>query len=105
MVISATRELATWGREKITEAVLAELYRLLPELAHAKVLRSRVITEHKATFSAVPGVDELRPTQSTSIPGLFLAGDYTQTGWPATMEGAVRSGQLAAGAIRAVANP
>lgn len=105
VVISATRELATWGREQITEAVLAELHRLLPELAQAKVLRSRVITEHKATFSAVPGVDELRPTQSTSIPGLFLAGDYTQTGWPATMEGAVRSGQLAAGAIRAAANP
>jgi squalene-associated FAD-dependent desaturase len=101
VVISATRELANWGREKITEAVLAELQQLLPELAQAKVLRSRVITEHKATFSAVPGVDKLRPAQATSIPGLFLAGDYTQTGWPATMEGAVRSGQLAAQAIRA----
>ncbi len=103
VVISATRELANWGREKIVDAVLAELRQLLPELASAKVLRTRVITEHKATFSAVPGVDELRPTQSTSIPGLFLAGDYTQTGWPATMEGAVRSGQLAAQAIRAAA--
>jgi squalene-associated FAD-dependent desaturase len=105
VVISATRELATWGREKITEAVLAELHQLLPDLATARVLRSRVITEHKATFSAVPGVDQLRPTQATSIPGLFLAGDYTQTGWPATMEGAVRSGQMASGAIRAAEGP
>ena len=43
-----------------------------------------------------PGDDSLRPTQRTPVEGLFLAGDYTQTGWPATMEGAVRSGFLAA---------
>jgi uncharacterized protein with NAD-binding domain and iron-sulfur cluster len=105
VVISATRQWADWSREKITEVVLAELHQLLPELAKAKVLRTRVVTEHKATFSAVPGVDAWRPTQATSIPGLYLAGDYTLTGWPATMEGAVRSGQLAATAIRAAERP
>jgi uncharacterized protein with NAD-binding domain and iron-sulfur cluster len=58
-----------------------------------------VITEHRATFRAVPGVDQLRPTQITPLDNFFLAGDWTQTGWPATMEGAVRSGYLAAEAI------
>jgi squalene-associated FAD-dependent desaturase len=105
VVISATRDWADWGHEKISEVVLAELHQLLPKLAVAKVLRTRVITEHKATFSAVPGVEALRPTQATSIADLYLAGDYTQTGWPATMEGAVRSGQLAAASIRATVHP
>jgi uncharacterized protein with NAD-binding domain and iron-sulfur cluster len=57
------------------------------------------VTEHAATFSAVPGVDRWRPGQETPIRNLFLAGDWTATGWPATMEGAVRSGYLAAEAL------
>jgi uncharacterized protein with NAD-binding domain and iron-sulfur cluster len=63
------------------------------------VLRTKVVTEHTATFSAVPGVDAFRPTQETPVPRLYLAGDYTDTGWPATMEGAVRSGYRAAEAV------
>ena len=63
------------------------------------MLRARVVTEHAATFSAVPGVDRWRPPQATPLPNLFLAGDWTLTGWPATMEGAVRSGYLAAEAL------
>jgi uncharacterized protein with NAD-binding domain and iron-sulfur cluster len=59
----------------------------------------RVITEHAATFSAVPGVDAWRPAQQTPIANLLLAGDWTKTDWPATMEGAVRSGYLAAEAL------
>jgi uncharacterized protein with NAD-binding domain and iron-sulfur cluster len=59
-------------------------------------LRAWVVTEHAATFSAVPGVDRWRPKQASPIHNLFLAGDWTSTGWPATMEGAVRSGYLAA---------
>jgi len=58
-----------------------------------------VVTEHAATFSAVPGVDRWRPTQASPIANLFVAGDWTRTGWPATMEGAVRSGYLAAEAL------
>ncbi len=54
------------------------------------------MTEHRATFSVRPGIDAIRPTQRTEVPGLYLAGDWTDTGWPATMEGAVRSGYLAA---------
>src|SRR5262249_33987419 len=62
----------------------------------AKVLRSWVVVEHGATFSVSPGVDSIRPRQQTQVDGLLLAGDWTHTGWPATMEGAVRSGYLAA---------
>ena len=58
--------------------------------------RGRVITEHHATFSAVPGVDRWRPPQTSPLDNLFVAGDWTATGWPGTMEGAVRSGYLAA---------
>ena len=57
------------------------------------------MTEHGATFAVRPGVEALRPPQRTPIDGLFLAGDWTDTGWPATMEGAVRSGYLAAQGI------
>jgi uncharacterized protein with NAD-binding domain and iron-sulfur cluster len=58
-----------------------------------------VIKEVAATFSPQPGVDRWRPKQGTMVPGLFFAGDWTATGWPATMEGAVRSGYLAAEAV------
>ena len=63
------------------------------------LLRCRVVTEHAATFSAVPGVDRWRPAQASPLDNLFVAGDWTATGWPATMEGAVRSGYLAAEAL------
>jgi zeta-carotene desaturase len=53
----------------------------------------------RATFSAAPGTEQLRPGARTAAPNLFLAGDWTRSGWPATMEGAVRSGYLAAEAI------
>ena len=65
----------------------------------AALARARVVTEHAATFSAVPGVDRWRPGQASPVRNLFLAGDWTATGWPATMEGAVRSGYLAAEAL------
>jgi uncharacterized protein with NAD-binding domain and iron-sulfur cluster len=63
------------------------------------LVKATVIKEAAATFSPEPGVDRWRPKQQTAIPRLFLAGDWTDTGWPATMEGAVRSGYLAAEAL------
>jgi uncharacterized protein with NAD-binding domain and iron-sulfur cluster len=57
------------------------------------------VKEIRAVFSAAPGLEEHRPLSATTIPNLFLAGDWTRTGWPATMEGAVRSGYLAAEAV------
>lgn len=101
VVVSAARPLRGLGGDEIQARVLAELRHLYPAMVGANVHRVRVITEHTATFSAVPGVDALRPTQATPVPHLFLAGDWTATGWPATMEGAVRSGYVAAEALLA----
>ena len=99
VVVSASRDLKVLGREEIQTRIVDELKRLYPAMLQAKVLQVKVVTEQTATFSVVPGIDELRPTQCTPLTGFVLAGDYTQTGWPATMEGAVRSGQLAAGVV------
>ena len=96
IVISASRELAGQSRAAILEQVLGELSAVWPAIATARLLHSRQVTEHRAVFSPVPGVDALRPRQQSPLANLQLAGDWTRTGWPATMEGAVRSGYLAA---------
>jgi squalene-associated FAD-dependent desaturase len=96
VVISASRELFVQGRETIIEQVTKELAAVWPIAAQAKLLQARLIMQQHAVFSPLPGSDRLRPRQKTSVPNLFLAGDWTATGWPATMEGAVRSGYLAA---------
>jgi uncharacterized protein with NAD-binding domain and iron-sulfur cluster len=96
IVISASYDLLAMDRVAIRDAVLGDLAEIWPETAQAQLLRWWVVTEHGATFAVRPGVDALRPTQRMPIDGLFLAGDWTRTGWPATMEGAVRSGYLAA---------
>jgi squalene-associated FAD-dependent desaturase len=108
VVVSAAHALRGLGGGEIERRVAAELRGLFPPLREAKLLRCRVVTEHAATFSAVPGVDALRPPQRSPLANLALAGDWTRTGWPATMEGAVRSGYLAAAALSeasADANP
>jgi squalene-associated FAD-dependent desaturase len=99
VVVSASRPLKGQGGDEIQRRIVGELRSLFPEAASATLLRGRVITEHAATFSAVPGVDRWRPDQVSPIDNLFVAGDWTATGWPATMEGAVRSGYLVAEAI------
>jgi uncharacterized protein with NAD-binding domain and iron-sulfur cluster len=99
VVISASYDLLTLDKNQILEAVLSDLQSIWPEAKDAKLLRSWVVTEHGATFAVRPGIDAHRPPQRTPIEGLFLAGDWTATGWPATMEGAVRSGYLAAEGI------
>jgi len=78
---------------------LAEAREFFPEARTANLLKSTVIKEVNATYSPRPGIDRQRPGQITAWPRVFLAGDWTATGWPATMEGAVRSGYLAAEAI------
>ena len=106
LVISASYELLQKSRQEIIELCLAEVRHALPKTRDAQLLKATVIKEAAATFSPEPGVDRFRPRQATSIPGLLLAGDWTQTGWPATMEGAVRSGYLAAEAlVRAAGTP
>lgn len=101
VVVSAARQFRALGHDEVQRLILEELARLFPEAKMAQVLRARVVTEHAATFSAVPGVDKWRPSQASPIPNLFVAGDWTATRWPATMEGAVRSGYLAAESLLA----
>lgn len=96
IVISASRNLTNMTHDEIVETVMKELKEVWESAREANVMHSRVITEKRAVFSVTPGIDELRPSQSTHIPNLHLAGDWTATNWPATMEGAVRSGYLAA---------
>ena len=99
LVISASYDLLRKSREDIIDLCLKELRQALPAAREAQLVKATVIKEATATFSPEPGVDQWRPAQETRTPGLFLAGDWTQTGWPATMEGAVRSGYLAAEAV------
>ena len=99
LVISASYDLLKKSREEIIELCLKEIRQALPAAREAQLVKATVIKEATATFSPEPGVDKWRPAQETKTPGLFLAGDWTATGWPATMEGAVRSGYLAAEAV------
>lgn len=87
------------SREQILASALAELELFLPRLHEARLMKSTVLKEARATFSVTPGLDPFRPLQITPWPQLFVAGDWTATDWPSTMEGAVRSGRLAAGAL------
>ena len=96
LVISASYDLVSMDKQAILDAALADLRALWPAASDAKLERSWVVTEHGATFGVRPGVEALRPPQRTPVDGLMLAGDWTDTGWPATMEGAVRSGYRAA---------
>ncbi len=99
LVISASYDLLSLDKTTIRDAALADLAELWPAAREAKLLRWWVVTEHGATFAVRPGIDAYRPSQRTPVEGLFLGGDWTATGWPATMEGAVRSGYLAAEGI------
>src|SRR5260370_14525338 len=93
LVISASYDLLQKPRQEIIDLCLAKVCAAVPAARDAHLMKATVIKEAAATFSPEPGVDRWRPKQHTSVPRLFLAGDWTDTGWPATMEGAVRSGQ------------
>jgi squalene-associated FAD-dependent desaturase len=99
LVISASWPELEMGREQILSSALREFETFFPAVREAKLLKSGVLKEARATFSVIPGLDQFRPSQVTEWPGLYLAGDWTATEWPSTMEGAVRSGRLAAGAL------
>jgi squalene-associated FAD-dependent desaturase len=99
LVISASYSLVPRSRQEIIELCLKELHDVLPAIREAKLVKGTVVKETSATFSPAPGSDRWRPAQKSPLTGLFLAGDWTSTGWPSTMEGAVRSGYLAAEAI------
>ncbi len=99
LVISASSAELGMGREAILAAALEELPLFFPEVREARLVKSSVLKEARATFSVVPGFDRWRAEQRTESKGLYVAGDWTRTEWPSTMEGAVRSGRLAAGEV------
>jgi zeta-carotene desaturase len=106
LVVSASRDWLPRPRRELLEIAEREIREAFPGTAGARITRSAVIKEARATFSAAPGVDRLRPPPETPIPNLFLAGDWVQNGWPATMEAAVRSGyQAAERVLRAEGRP
>jgi squalene-associated FAD-dependent desaturase len=103
VVISASHALAGRDNKDVLNEVLGEVRAIWPASAEAQLVHHRVLTQPGAVFSIRPGTDDMRPAQHTPIAGLYLAGDWTATGWPATMEGATRSGFLAVEAITAAA--
>jgi len=97
--LSAADDYVDTPTAALREKFLPELAALLPKMRAARVRDFFVTRERHATFRPAPGTAALRPASTTATPGLFLAGAYTATGWPATMEGAVRSGEAAASAL------
>ena len=103
LVVSASRSLVNASRQEVIDLGVRELADFFPAVREARLEKAQVIKEIRATFSARPGLESVRPQAVTVLANLFLAGDWTRSGWPATMEGAVRSGYLAAEAVCAAA--
>jgi len=99
LVVSCSRSLVEKSKSEIVDMAVKEAQEFFPGARDAKLVKSTVIKEVHATYSPRPGVDQYRPQPGTAWARVFLAGDFTATGWPATMEGAVRSGYLAAEAL------
>lgn len=99
VVISGPRGIVGGSQKRIVHLVCEELREVFPAASRASLVEGRVIADRDAVFAPTPEWERIRPPQATPVPNLFLAGDWTATGWPATMEGAVRSGRLAAEAV------
>jgi squalene-associated FAD-dependent desaturase len=98
-VISGARKLIDKSNEELLDIVLNDLKAMIPASAEAKLVRALVLKEKHATMAPAPNTFRLRPTTRTPVPNLFLAGDWVQTGLPATIESAVISGRAAASAV------
>ncbi len=96
LVVSASRSLLEMPRQQVIDLAVKELREFLPGAREAQVVKAHVVKEARATYSALPGLHRHRPEPKTVLENFWLAGDWTQSGWPATMEGAVRSGYRAA---------
>lgn len=101
VVISGKHRGSDWPKERLVQAVVKELHHAFPDAGDPALLRSRVVTDPHAVFSISPQTMACRPPSRTPHAGLHLAGDAIATGWPATMEGAVISGQMAANSVLA----
>jgi squalene-associated FAD-dependent desaturase len=102
VVISGAHEQIGYSPEKILQAAVRDLTSCLPDFAKAKILASKVVKEPFATLSPTPGSEAKRPPPGSGMPGFLFAGDWTRTGFPATIESACVSGELAAQAILGV---
>jgi squalene-associated FAD-dependent desaturase len=103
LVVSSSKSLVEKSRQEIIDLAIAELREFFPGARDATLVKATVIKEVHATYSPRPGIESHRPSPETVWPRIFLAGDWTATGWPATMEGAVRSGYSAAQCVARVA--
>jgi zeta-carotene desaturase len=101
LVVSSSRTLVNKTRQEVLDLALRELAEFFPAVSSARLLKATVIKELNATFAPAPGADRYRPKQAGPWQRLFISGDWTATGWPATMEGAVRAGYAAAEALTA----
>ena len=99
LVVSASDEWMKLPRQKIIDQAMEDLRSLLAAVRQAELIKAVVVKEGRATFAPSPGCDALRPGPSCPLSNLFIAGDWVQTGWPATMESAVRSGYQATEAL------
>ncbi len=97
--VSAAWEYAGLSREELTQTFVDEMAQVFPAAREAQIESVTVVKQREATFRCLPGANRLRPDPVTPIPNFFLAGEWTNTGWPSTMEGAVRSGYRAAQAV------
>jgi squalene-associated FAD-dependent desaturase len=104
LVVSSSKSLIDKSKAEIVDLAVNEVREFFPTASQANLIKSAVIKELNATYSPRPGIDLHRPSANTAWPRVSLAGDWTATGWPATMEGAVRSGYLAAEALLKTAN-
>ncbi len=106
IVISASRMLPRGDQQEVARLIEEDLREVFSEAREARLLRVRVVSDPQAVFTVAPGTGQLRPTAGTRLGNIHWAGDWTGTGWPATMEGAIRSGLAAAQAIaQAVGRP
>ncbi|HEY3139313.1 MAG TPA: FAD-dependent oxidoreductase, partial [Blastocatellia bacterium] len=96
VIISAARDFVDLTKSDLIEMAISELHELLPQSRNANVLHDVIVKEREATLSHTVESDDLRPNLRTSIPNFILAGDWTNTGLPATIESAVMSGDTAA---------
>jgi zeta-carotene desaturase len=99
LVVSASRSFAALPREQAIAQALSELAEFFPAVTSATLEKAALVKEMRATFGVPPGIDAARPTAVSPWHHCFLAGDWTATGWPSTMESAARSGHLAAEAV------
>lgn len=103
VVISVLRSVIPMKQQELIDLAVRELALFFPAVREAKLLKAAVTKEVRATYSIRPLLDRVRPSAQSPWTNIFLAGDWTATGWPATMEGAARSGYLAAEAISTAA--